>query len=313
MNLMTKEKPYNTLNNFYRQKFGKKVFKISLNGGFTCPNKDGSKGYGGCIYCSGSGSGDFAGNVFDSLETQFLKVKTMMEHKWKDGLYIAYFQANTNTYADASYLRELYNKALSLDEKIIGLSIGTRPDAFNDDIYDVLEELNQKTYLQIELGLQTINKKTSEFINRGHDLECFNNCVKELQKRNIEVVVHIINGLPTDSKQDMLDIIDYINDLDVNGIKIHLLHVMKQTKLGKMYLENPFHILSLKEYVEITVLQIKKLKPSIIIHRLTGDAPKDLLIEPLWSLKKFVVMNEIDKSLRSTNAYQGIDYKKTED
>lgn len=309
MNIMTNEKPYNTLNNYYRSRFGKKVFKISLDGGFTCPNKDGSKGYGGCIFCSESGSGDFAGNKHDSLEVQFQKIKDMMHEKWSDGYYISYFQANTNTYKPVEELRELYYKAISLDPKIIGLSIGTRPDAFTEEIYDLLEELNQKTYLQVELGLQTINHETSVMINRGHDIKCFTDCVNELKKRNIEVVVHIINGLPNDKKEDMLHVIDYINDLKVDGIKIHLLHVMKNTKLGKMYLEHPFKVLSMEEYVDITVNQIKRLSPSIIIHRLTGDAPKELLIAPLWSLKKFVVMNEIDKLLRSTNSYQGIDYK----
>ncbi len=308
MNLMTKEKPYNTLNAYYRHRFGKKVFKVSLNGGFTCPNKDGSKGYGGCIYCSESGSGDFSGDVTNSLQVQFNTVKDMMEHKWKDGLYISYFQANTNTYDTVSRLRELYYEAINLDKKVIGLSIGTRPDAFSEDIYDLLEEINKETYLQVELGLQTINQDTANFINRGHDLKCFTDCVQELKKRNIEVVVHIINGLPGDSKADMLDIIDFVNDLGINGLKIHLLHVMKNTKLGNLYLKEPFRILSLEEYVDITVEQIKRLDPNIIIHRLTGDAPRDLLIEPLWSLKKFVVMNEIDKLLRNTHTYQGIDY-----
>jgi radical SAM protein (TIGR01212 family) len=309
MNIMTDKKPYNTLNNYYRSRFGKKVFKISLDGGFTCPNKDGSKGYGGCIFCSESGSGDFAGNKHDSLEVQFQKIKDMMHEKWSDGYYISYFQANTNTYKPVEELRELYYKAILLDPKIIGLSIGTRPDAFTEEIYDLLEELNHKTYLQVELGLQTINHETSVLINRGHDIKCFTDCVNELKKRNIEVVVHIINGLPNDTKEDMLHVIDYINDLKVDGIKIHLLHVMKNTKLGKMYLEHPFKVLSMEEYVDITVNQIKRLSPSIIIHRLTGDAPKELLIAPLWSLKKFVVMNEIDKLLRSTNSYQGIEYK----
>ncbi len=309
MNLMTKEKPYNTLNAFYRNKFGKKVFKVSLNGGFTCPNKDGKSGYGGCIYCSESGSGDFAGNVNLSLNDQFQQVKTMMHHKWSDGLYIAYFQANTNTYAPVDRLRLLYETALSLDENIVGLSIGTRCDAFDEDIYDLLSELNDKTYLQVELGLQSIHEKTSKFINRGHSLECFSKAVIELRKRNIEVVVHIINGFHIETKEDMLETVRYINKFDIQGIKIHLLHIMKNTVLGNMYLKEPFKMLTLKEYVDITTNQIEILNPNIIIHRLTGDAPRDQLIAPFWSLKKFVVMNEIDKILRDRGSYQGIHYR----
>ena len=226
MNLMTKEKPYNTLNAFYRNKFGKKVFKVSLNGGFTCPNKDGTKGVGGCIFCSESGSGDFAGKIEDSLENQFQAVKTMMHQKWHDAYYIAYFQANTNTYDSAENLRTIYEKALSLDPNIIGLNIGTRCDALNDEIYDLLEELNKKTYLTIELGLQSIHDVTASYINRGHSLECFNQAVKELRKRNIDVVVHIINGFPVETKKMMLDTVRHLNTLDIQGIKIHLLHII---------------------------------------------------------------------------------------
>ncbi len=305
---MTKEKPYNTLNAYYRHRYGKKVFKVSLNGGFTCPNKDGSKGTGGCIYCSESGSGDYAGNVVDSLENQFIKIKTMMHEKWPDASYIAYFQANTNTYDTPQNLQRIYNKALSLDSNIVGLNIGTRCDALSSEIYDVLEGLNNKTDLTIELGLQSIHEKTSRFINRGHSLECFTTAVTELRKRDIDVVVHIINGFHIETKEDMLETVRFLNTLDIQGIKIHLLHIMKKTSLGHLYNQEPFHILSLEEYKDIVVSQIKILRPDIIIHRLTGDAPRDLLIEPQWSLKKFVVMNEIDKELRSTSSYQGCDY-----
>ncbi|MCK5762095.1 MAG: TIGR01212 family radical SAM protein [Candidatus Izimaplasma sp.] len=310
MNLMTKEKPYNTLNAFYRNKFGKKVFKISLNGDFTCPNKDGKSGYGGCIYCSESGSGDFAGDKSLSLKEQFGQVKALMHNKWSEGLYIAYFQSNTNTYETVDRLRYLYDTALSLDDNIVGLSIGTRCDALNDDIYDLLTEFNKKTYLQVELGLQSIHEATSKFINRGHTLNCFDQAVKELRKRNIDVVVHIINGFHIESKDDMLETVSHLNSLDIQGIKIHLLHVMKNTKLGNMYLVKPFKMLTLDEYVDITVSQIEILNPKVIIHRLTGDSPSDLLIVPEWSKKKFVIMNNIDKSLRNTNSYQGIHHKK---
>lgn len=307
MNLMTKEKRYNTLNAFYRNKFGKKVFKIPLNGNFTCPNKDGKSATGGCIYCTESGSGDFAGNKEASLKEQYKNVMEMMTNKWQGDM-IAYFQANTNTYGSVERLRELYYEAIDLDDKIIGLSIATRCDAFSEEIYDLLEELNGKTYLQIELGLQSIKDETNFFINRAHSMECFDNAVKELRKRNIEVVVHIINGFHTETKEDMIATVKHINTLGIQGIKIHLLHIMKKTALGHLYLKEAFKILSLEEYVDIVADQLEILDPNIIIHRLTGDSPPDLLIEPKWSLKKFVVMNEIDKEMRRRDSYQGQKY-----
>lgn len=309
MNLMTKEKPYNTLNAYYRHKYDKKVFKVSLNAGFTCPNKDGTAGVGGCTFCSPSGSGDFAGEKERPLIEQFHNIKDMMHEKWPDAYYIAYFQANTNTYASVDTLREYYYEALSLDPNIVGLSIATRPDAFSKEIYDLLSELNEKTDLVIELGLQSIHEETAELINRGHDLTCFTEAVKELQKRNIETVVHIINGFPNETKEDMLETLDYVNNLGVQGIKIHLLHIMTKTAMGHQYQKNPFKILTLEEYVDIVVTQIERLDPNIIIHRLTGDSPKESLIAPKWSLKKFVVMNEIDKALREKGSFQGTHFK----
>ena len=310
MNLMTKEKPYNTLNAYYRAKYGQKVFKVSLNGGFTCPNKDGKSGTGGCIYCTVSGSGDFAGKKEDSLQVQFDKIKNMMHQKWDQGKYIAYFQANTNTYDSPRRLKELYDEALSLNPNIVGLSIATRCDALDEEIYDLLETYNEKTNLTIELGLQSIHEETEIWMNRCHTLECFDKAVKELRKRNIDVVVHIINGFPNETKEMMLETVRHLNKLDIQGVKIHLLHIMKKTKLGHMYQENPFKVITLEEYKDIVCDQIEILDPNIIIHRLTGDAPKELLIEPMWSLKKFVVMNEIDKELRKRESYQGIKYKK---
>lgn len=309
MNLMTKEKPYNTLNAFYRNKFKKKVFKVSLNGDFTCPNKDGFSGTGGCIYCTESGSGDYAGDKSKSLLEQFTTVKDMMHQKWKDAYYIAYFQANTNTYDTVDRLRSLYFESISLDPNIVGLSIATRCDALSDEIYDLLEELNTKTFLQIELGLQSIHNETANFMNRAHSLDCFDKAVKELRKRNINVVVHIINGFHMETKEMMIETVEHLNKLQIQGIKIHLLHIMKKTALGHIYQENPFRVLTLEEYKDIVCDQIEILDPRIIIHRLTGDAPKDLLIEPQWSLKKFIVMNEIDKELRRRESHQGIKYK----
>ncbi len=310
MNLITKEKPYNTLNAYYKSRYQKKVFKVSLDAGFTCPNKDGTKGVGGCTFCSPTGSGDFAGDKTLSLKKQFDQVKNLLHKKWPDAYYIAYFQANTNTYAPIEKLKELYESALQLHKNIVGLSIATRPDAIENEVYDYLEYLSKKTDLTIELGLQSIHENTAKLINRGHDLQTFEKAVKQLRKRNIDVVVHIINGLPHETKEMMLETIKYLNNLDIQGIKIHMLHVMKKTALGNSYLQNQFPILSLEEYVDIVTTQITHLKDTIIIHRLTGDSPKELLIEPKWTLKKFVVINEIDKTLRKNNLYQGIYYQK---
>lgn len=297
-------KRYHTLDYFYKQKFGNKVCKVSLNANFTCPNKDGTKGYGGCIYCSKLGSGDFAGNKEDDLITQFKNQVKIMENKWPSCLYIGYFQANTNTYAPVDVLKKKYESIINLD-KVIGLSIATRPDAISDSCLDYLEELSKKTYLTIELGLQTIHEKTIKLINRGHDLECFDNMVKELRKRNINVVVHIINGLPYETKDMMLETIRYLNRLDIQGIKIHMLHVIKNTILEHLYEKEKFHILSKDEYVDIVVSQLELLREEIVIHRITGDPVKDELIEPSWLLKKFCVLNDIDKEMSKRDTYQG--------
>ena len=234
-------KRYYTLDYFYKHKFGKKVCKISLNAGFTCPNKDGTKGTGGCLYCSKLGSGDFAGNIEKDLITQFNDVKEQMKKKWPSALYIGYFQANTNTYAKTEVLKQKYEPILALDD-VVGLNIATRPDAITDDCLDYLEELSKRTYLTVELGLQTIHEKTTKLINRGHDLKCFDDMVKKLRKRNINVVVHIINGLPYETKEMMLETIEHINKLDIQGIKIHMLHVIKDTVLAKLYEKEKFHI-----------------------------------------------------------------------
>lgn len=297
-------KRYHTLDYFYKNKFGKKVCKISLNAGFTCPNKDGTKGYGGCIYCSKLGSGDFAGNKEKDLITQFNEVKEIMKKKWPDALYIGYFQANTNTYAKTEVLKQKYEPILEL-ENVIGLNIATRPDAITEDCLDYLEELSTKTYLTVELGLQTIHEKTTKLINRGHDLECFTNMVKELRKRNINVVVHIINGLPYETKEMMLETVEYLNKLDIQGIKIHMLHIIKDTRLANLYNQEKFHILTKEEYIDIVIEQLERLRPEIIINRITGDPVKEDLIEPTWLLKKFCVLNDIDKEMVKRNSYQG--------
>ena len=301
-------KRYYTLNYFYKKNFNSKVFKVSLNAGFTCPNKDGTKGVGGCIYCSPSGSGDFAGNIKDNLVKQFNEVRDVMLKKWPDAKYIAYFQANSNTYAPVQELKEKYESVINLPS-VIGLSIATRPDCFNKEIYDYLEELNKKTFLTVELGLQTIHEKTNKLINRGHSLKEFEDCFKELKKRNIKVIVHIINGLPGETKEDMLETVKYLNNLKIDGIKIHMLHITKHTKLAEMYEKNPFHVLTKDEYIDIVVDELELLNKDIVIARITGDPVRSDLIEPTWLLKKFVVLNDIDKEMVRRNTYQGIKAK----
>lgn len=292
-------KRYYTLNQFYQEKFGKKVCKISLNAGFSCPNYQ----LGGCIFCSHQ-SGDFAGNPADDLSTQFKSIQKMMQKKWLDSLYIGYFQAATNTYAPVNMLKEKYETILQ-EENVVGLSIATRSDAITAEIYDYLEELNKRTYLTIELGLQSMHEKTLKFIHRGHDLQNFETCVKELQKRKIPVVVHIINGLPGETKEDMIATVKYLNQLHIDGIKIHMLHILKDTPLANLFEKKPFPILSKEEYIDIVCEQLRYLNPNIVIHRITGDPKKEDLIAPTWLLKKFCVLNDIDKEMKKRNIYQG--------
>lgn len=297
-------KRYHTLDYFYKHKFNSKVFKVSLNAGLSCPNIDGTVGKGGCIYCSNSGSGEFAGNKNDDIITQFNEIKKMILKKWPNAKYIGYFQAHTNTYAPVETLKKLYEPILQ-QENVVGLNIATRPDAISDECLKYLEELNKKTYLTIELGLQTIHKKTTKIINRCHTLECFENMVKKLREKNINVVVHIINGLPYETKEDMIKTAKYLNTLDIQGIKIHMLSVIKNTKLEKLYQLKPFHILTEEEYIDIVINQLENLSPEIVINRITGDPKLDDLIQPTWLVKKFCVLNNIDKEMVKRNTYQG--------
>lgn len=297
-------KRYRTLNYELQNKFHSKVFKVSLNGGFTCPNIDGKVGYGGCIYCSKEGSGEFAGDKTKDLITQFNEVKEILEKKWPNSKYIGYFQANTNTYAPLSILKEKYETILKLPN-VVGLAISTRPDSISDDVLDYLTELNKKTYLTIELGLQTIHPKTSKLINRCHSLECFDEMVKKLRERKINVVVHIINGLPYETKEMMIETVKHLNKLNINGIKIHMLHILKDTALANLYNKEKFHVLTKEEYVDIVCDQLEILKDNIVIHRITGDPKSDDLVEPSWLVKKFGVLNDIDKELEKRNTFQG--------
>lgn len=298
-------KRYHTLNYHVKTKYNCKVVKVSLNAGFTCPNIDGTSGYGGCIYCSKTGSGEFGGDVTKSLPEQFYEVKEKIAKKWPNSKYIAYFQARTNTYAPVHVLKQKYESVLNLDD-VIGIAIATRCDAISDEVLEYLTELNKKTNLTIELGLQTIHETTSKLINRCHTLNQFETIVKKLQDQNIEVVVHIINGLPYETKEMMIETAKYLNRLNIDGIKIHMLNITQNTPLALLYKEKPFHVLTKEEYIDIVVSQLEYLNPEIVIHRITADPdPKDL-IEPSWLLKKFCVLNDIDKEMVKRNTYQGL-------
>lgn len=297
-------KRYHTLDYFYKNKFHTKVCKISLNAGFSCPNIDGKLSKTGCIYCSKSGSGEYGGNPKENLIDQFNEVKKIMDNKWPNSKYIGYFQARTNTYASINVLKEKYETILNLDN-VIGLSIATRPDCITNECYDYLEKLNKKTFLTIELGLQTIHEKTSKLINRCHDLKCFEKALKELQKRKIFTTVHIINGLPYETKDMMIETVKYLNKLNIDSIKIHMLSVLKNTPLEKLYKIKPFPLLTEEEYIDIVCTQLEYLNPKIVIQRLTGDPMKKELIAPLWTENKISVLNGIDKEMVKRNIYQG--------
>lgn len=290
-------KRYHTLNYYNKTKYGCKVFKVSLNAGFSCPNKRNSTG---CIYCyNGSGENDGM-----DLISQFNKVRDNTLKKWPNAKYIGYFQAGTNTYADTETLKSKYEPILKLDN-VIGLNIATRCDALDEDVLDYLEDLNKRTDLIVELGLQTIHESTSKLINRGHTLKQFEDAVLELRKRNINVVVHIINGLPFETKEMMLDTVRYLNKLDIQGIKIHMLFILKDTPILNLYNTTHFHVLTKEEYINIVIEQLELLRPEIVIHRITGDPIKELLVEPSWLLKKFSVLDDIDKEMVKRDSYQG--------
>ena len=300
-------KRYHTLNYFYKNKFGCKVFKVSLNGGFSCPNLDGKVGFGGCIYCSKSGSGEFGGDIHKTLTEQFNEMKDIVNKKHIPCKYIGYFQARTNTYADIETLKAKYEEVLALPD-VIGLNIATRCDAISDECLDYLTELNKRTFLTIELGLQTIHDNTSKLINRCHTIEQFDSMVHKLRDKHINVVVHIINGLPYETEDMMLDTIRHINTLDIQGIKIHMLHIIKNTGMANLYLNEKFHVLTKDEYIDIVIKQLEILNPKIIVNRITSDPDKNTLLEPTWLVEKCQLLNDIDKEMKNRNTYQGIKF-----
>lgn len=288
---------YYSLNTYLKDTFGQKVYKIALDGGFTCPNRDGTIGKGGCIFCSGSGSGDFAENRKLSITQQIENGKKRVQEKIKEGKYIAYFQAFTNTYGEISDLRRVYEEAIS-HEDIVAVSIATRPDCLSQEVLDLLREVNQRKPVWIELGLQTIHQKTADYIRRGYPLEVYDDAVKRLKQIGISVITHVILGLPFETKQEMLQTVDYVGKSGGDGIKLQLLHVLKGTDLEKEYLSGKFEVLSMEEYVCLVAECVAILPPNMVIHRLTGDGDKKALIAPLWSGDKKRVLNAINAEIK---------------
>lgn len=287
---------YYSLNEYLTDRFGEKVYKLSLDGGMTCPNRDGKISTGGCIFCSRGGSGDFAERKCESVDIQIERAKLRVRGKYKGDKFIAYFQNYTNTYGEIDYLESLFSQAIQNDT-IVALSIGTRPDCLGEDVIGLLSKLNQIKPVFVELGLQTIHEDTAKLINRGYSLDTFNKAVKDLKSIGINVVVHLILGLPYESEEMILESVDYVCKIGVDGIKLQLLHVLKDTKLEEMYKNGEFEVLGKNEYIDLLLKCIHIIPNNIVIHRLTGDAPKNILVAPLWSADKKDVLNSINREL----------------
>ncbi|MCI8559907.1 MAG: TIGR01212 family radical SAM protein [Dorea sp.] len=302
------DKRYYSLDHYLKNSFGQKLYKLSLNGGMTCPNRDGTLGTQGCIFCSQGGSGDFAADPALSVTKQIETAKKLVAKKHSGSSYIAYFQAYTNTYAPCETLRTIFTEAIYHPDIRI-LSIATRPDCINNEVLNLLEELNRVKPVWIELGLQSVHEHTARFIRRGYDLPVFENAVSSLRARGIKIVTHVILGLPTEEESHMLATIRYLNTLDIQGIKLQLLHVLKGTDLADLYESQHFPVLSMKDYMLITGRCIAGLRPDIVIHRLTGDGPKSLLLAPMWSANKRHVLNQLHAHLKQNDIWQGKEYK----
>lgn len=295
---------YNSLNNYLKTKYGCKVYKLSLSSGLSCPNRDGTLSSSGCIFCSNGGSGEFASDSHLSITEQIESAKTKVAKKISNGKYIAYFQSFTNTYGDIHYLRKIFTEAINHPD-IVALSIGTRPDCLSDDVLELLDELNHIKPVWIELGLQTIHENTARYINRGYPLDVFDNAVSKLNFLNIDVIVHLIIGLPFESREDIISSVKYVCSKPISGIKLQLLHVLKNTPLEKEYLLNKFDVLSLEDYTSILAECLCNIPENIVIHRITGDGPKSLLIAPKWSADKKHVLNYINHYFKEFDIFQG--------
>jgi len=292
------------LNDFLKEKFNEKIYKVSLDGGFTCPNRDGKVSKGGCIFCSENGSGDFTATKLKSIHAQIEEQIDLVSKKYKGDKYIAYFQNFTNTYAEVSYLRKIYQEALS-HKKIVGLAIATRPDCLEDDVLELLAELNKKTFLWIELGLQTLNDYVAKYFNRAYETEIYKEASEKLNRLNIKFVTHIIIGLPKEENDDYLKTAIFAQNCGTWGIKLHLMYVVKNTPLEKLYLNGDLKVNTKEEYVEKVVNVLENISSEIVVHRLTGDGDRETLVAPLWSIKKIDVLNSIHKELKRRNTYQG--------
>ena len=307
MNNKNNNDRFYSLNNYLKEKFGKKIYKVSLDGGFTCPNRDGKISHKGCLFCSDRGSGEFTGERGKTITEQINEQLEFIKSKNNDGNVIAYFQNFTNTYGDIEYLRKIYYEALS-HKKVIGIAIATRPDCLDDEVLSLLSEINEKFFMWIELGLQTAKDNIAEIINRGYKTECYIQTCKKLNEKNIKFVTHMIVGLPYEEKQDLFDTVNLINKVKSWGIKIHLLYILKSSWLEKYYNEHQFKIYERDEYTTIVLELLKRLNPEIVIHRLTGDAKKEDLFLPLWSADKRGVLNEIQRKLKLNDTYQGKEF-----
>lgn len=293
---------------FFKQKFNTKIIKIPIDGGFTCPNRDGTLSRRGCVFCDEKGSGSVFLNRNYSIEEQFEYAKNILNKKWKNGKYMIYFQSFTNTYGDIEYIKDLFNRAVLLPD-VVAISIATRPDCLDDKIVEFLGELNKKIYVCVELGFQTSKQESIELINRCYDNNVFEEAVQSLNNYNIDVICHVIFGLPYETKQDMIHTVKYVTSFNISGIKLQLLHIIKNTDLHKLYLHKPFDVLSLEEYVDIIVSSIEILPPNIVIHRITGDGDRDSLVEPKWSLNKKLVLNSINQEFKKQDTYQSKFYR----
>ncbi|MBC9784049.1 TIGR01212 family radical SAM protein [Heliobacterium chlorum] len=307
--LLWGDKRYHSWNYHLRQIFGEKIMKVSLNAGMSCPNRDGTVGTGGCIFCCPQGSGACAGDPTEEIRTQFRKVREKLHRKWPNGKHIAYFQAFSNTYADPDQLRRIYEEALAQDG-VVGLSISTRPDCLPEPVLEVLDELNQRTYLWVELGLQSVHDRTLQKINRGHDAATFYRALAQLRARNIRTCVHIILGLPGESEEDMFVTGQAVASMDIQGLKFHSLHVMKGTALADSYAAGELDVIDRETYVRQVVNILEILPPQVVIQRLTGDAPQELLVAPQWITRKWGTLQGIDKLLEERNSWQGKNYRK---
>ena len=302
-------KRYHTWNYYLKTKFENKVFKVPLNLNFSCPNRDGTCGVGGCTFCGALGSGEYAGNIMDDLNTQFEQGLSMMKRKWPQGLPIAYFQAYTNTYASLETMKKVYDP-FAKREDILAIAIATRADCLEDEKIEYLDSLCDSKEIWIELGLQSIHDKTAKRCNRGHDLATFLDCINRLKGTRLKICVHLINSLPDESEEEMLESAKLLASLPIHAVKIHMLHVCHGTQMAKEYEELKFPLLSLEEYVDIVIKQLEIFPPELIIQRLTGDAVKELLIAPEWTLNKTNVFNTIDKEMVKRDTWQGKKYIK---